>query len=83
MKIKMCVLLAGVLMLNCKMLASQVTNSVNIYVTLGVVHWQADGEYELNTFIPEFETNSTPAASSPDNSDGFPVWYSIKHSKGN
>jgi hypothetical protein len=55
----------------------------NIYVTLGVVHWQADGEYELSTFIPLFETNSTPAASAPDSSDDFPIWNSIRQTKGN
>ena len=54
----------------------------NIYVTLGVVHWQAHGKYSC---LDGLQINSTPPATKPDDSDGFPVWYSIIQSqtKGN
>jgi hypothetical protein len=53
----------------------------NIYVTLGVVHWHADGKY--NRTLGVWDTNDTPAAAYPDSSDNFPIWDSIQHTKGN
>ena len=56
-------------------------NDGNIYVTLGVVRWNAHGQYERwpgNGWI----TNSTPAASPPDSSCDFPTWVTIVHSSG-
>jgi hypothetical protein len=55
-------------------------NDGNIYVTLGVVHWNADGSYNILT---GWNANSTPAASGPDGSYAFPFWCSTIHSVGN
>jgi hypothetical protein len=49
-------------------------NDGNIYATLGIVRWQANGEYSR---ISGWVTNSTPAASSPEASNDFPAWGEI------
>jgi hypothetical protein len=49
-------------------------NDGNIYVTLGIVKWQAQGEYSR---ISGWLANSTPAASPPDDSFELPCWVRI------
>ena len=54
----------------------QSENDGNIYVTLGVVKWNAHGRYNnLNSTMTD---NYTPPATLPDNSDSFPRWGCVK-----
>jgi hypothetical protein len=49
--------------------------SGSIYVTLGIVKWNAHGQYNQ---ILGWEHNDTPAPSAPDGSETFPFWTAIK-----
>ena len=44
----------------------------NIYVTLGIVNWNAHGRY--NDWTSTMTANEPPAATGPDNSNNFPEW---------
>ncbi len=46
-----------------------------IYVTLGIVKWNAHGLYSR---VTGWSNNDTPAASTPDGSTTFPFWTAIK-----
>jgi hypothetical protein len=46
------------------------SNDGNIYVTLGIVHWSANGNYSKSS---GWVTNSAPAATYSD-SNNFPLW---------